>query len=48
VMAQWTTGSTRVTSFGQPLLVLSSTAMCMPSGTPLLPPVATQVRVTAM
>lgn len=48
VTAQWTTGSTRVTSFGQPLLVLSSIAMCIPSGVPLLPPIATQVRVTAM
>ncbi len=47
VTAQWTAGTTRVTSFGQPLLVLSSTAVCMPTGTPLLPVVA-QLRVTAM
>jgi hypothetical protein len=41
-------GTARVTSMGQPLLVFSSTAICAPTGTPLLPPVSTQVRVTAM
>jgi hypothetical protein len=48
VTAQYTTGTVRVTSMGQPLLVFSSTAICVPTGTPLLPPVSTQVRVTAM
>ena len=34
VTAQWTTGTTRVTSYGQPLLVQTSTATCVPTGTP--------------
>jgi hypothetical protein len=46
VTAQWTTGSTRVTSNGQPLLLLDSQAICAPTGTPLLITV-TQTRVTA-
>ena len=46
VTAQWTVGATRVTSNGQPLLVLTGTATCVPTGTPLLPMVA-QTRVTA-
>lgn len=46
VTAQWLTGSTHVTSNGQPLVVLSSQAICAPSGTPLLITV-TQTRVTA-
>ena len=48
VTAQYMVGTVRVTSMGQPLLVFSSTAICAPTGTPLLPPVSTQVRVTAM
>lgn len=47
VTAQWTTGSVRVTSLGQPLLVLSSLALCTPTGTPLTVTV-TQTRVSAM
>jgi hypothetical protein len=47
VTAQWLVGSTRVTSSGQPLVVLSSQAICAPTGTPLLITV-TQVRVTAI
>jgi hypothetical protein len=47
VTAQWTSGSTRVTSNGQPLLVQSSQAICAPTGTPLLI-VATQPRVSAI
>jgi hypothetical protein len=47
VTAQWLVGSTRVTSNGQPLVVLSSQAICAPTGTPLLITV-TQVRVTAI
>ena len=47
VAAQWLVGSTRVTSNGQPLVVLSSQAICAPTGTPLLIAV-TQTRVTAM
>jgi hypothetical protein len=47
VTAQWVSGSTRVTSNGQPLLVLSSQAICTPTGTPLMI-VSTQTRVSAM
>jgi hypothetical protein len=47
VTAQWVAGTTRVTSFGQPLLVQSGQAICAPTGTPLLP-LVTQMRVMAM
>jgi hypothetical protein len=47
VTAQWMVGTTRVTSNGQPLVVLSSQAICAPTGTPLLI-VVTQTRVTAL
>jgi len=47
VSAQWLVGTTRVTSNGQPLVVMSSQAICAPSGTPLLITV-TQTRVTAI
>lgn len=47
VTAQWTSGTTRVLSNGQPLVVQSSQAICTPTGTPLLI-VATQARVTAL
>ena len=47
VTAQWITGTTRVFSNGQPLLVQSSQAICAPSGTPLIIAV-TQVRASAM
>jgi hypothetical protein len=46
VTAQWTIGSTRVTSNGQPLLLITGMAICAPTGTPLLPIMA-QTRVTA-
>lgn len=46
VTAQWVTGTVRVMSNGQPLLVQSSQAICAPTGTPLLP-LVTQARVTA-
>ena len=46
VTAQWTTGSGRVTSLGQPLLLLSSVAVCTPTGTPLTVTV-TQTRTSA-
>lgn len=46
VTAQWVTFSTRVTSNGQPLVLLDSQAICAPTGTPLLI-VSTQTRVTA-
>jgi len=47
VTAQWITGTTRVTSKGQPLVVQSGQAICSPTGTPLLP-LVTQTRVTAI
>jgi hypothetical protein len=47
VTAQWVTAATRVTSNGQPLLLQDSQAVCMPTGTPLLPLVV-QPRVSAM
>jgi len=47
VTAQWLSGTTRVLSDGQPLLVQSSQAICVPTGTPLLI-VATQPRVSAL
>ncbi|MGH7062539.1 MAG: hypothetical protein ACREET_00525 [Stellaceae bacterium] len=46
VSAQWITGTLRVTSNGQPLLIQTSQAICAPTGTPLLP-VVMQTRVTA-
>jgi hypothetical protein len=47
VTAQWITGATRITSSGQPLLLLNSQAICAPTGTPLMITV-TQTRVTGM
>ena len=47
VTAQFSTGSVRVTSNGQPLLLLDSLAICAPTGTPLMI-VMTQLRATAM
>jgi hypothetical protein len=46
VTAQFVVGSTRVLSQGQPLLLLDSQAICVPTGTPLMT-VVTQTRVTA-
>ena len=47
VTAQWVTAATRITSNGQPVLLLDSQAICAPTGTPLLI-VATQMRVTGI
>jgi len=47
VSAQWLTGTTRVLSNGQPLLVQSSQAICAPTGTPLLV-IVTQTRASAI
>jgi hypothetical protein len=47
VTAQFVTSATRLTSNGQPLLLLDSQAICAPTGTPLMI-VATQTRVTGM
>lgn len=46
VTAQFLTGSTRVLSNGQPLILFDSQALCTPTGTPLLITV-TQTRVIA-
>jgi hypothetical protein len=47
VTAKFITCALRVTSNGQPLLLLDSQALCVPTGTPLIITV-TQTRVTAM
>jgi hypothetical protein len=47
VTAQWITGTTRVLSNGQPLLINAGQSICAPTGTPLLP-LVTQTRVVAM
>lgn len=47
ISAQFVTAATRVTSNGQPLLLIDSQAICAPTGTPLVI-VASQTRVTAM
>jgi uncharacterized Zn-binding protein involved in type VI secretion len=47
VTAMWSTGTTRVLSNGQPLVVQSSMATCAPTGTPLII-VVTQTRVSAI
>ena len=47
VTGQFITASTRLTSMGQPLLLLDSQAICVPTGTPLIIAV-TQTRVTGM
>ncbi len=47
VTAQWVTSATRLTSDGQPLLLLDSQAICAPTGTPLLI-LTTQTRVNGM
>jgi len=44
VTAQWISGSTRITSNGQPILLMDSQAICAPTGTPLLVTL-TQMRV---
>jgi hypothetical protein len=47
VTAQWVTSATRVSSMGQPLLLIDSQAICAPTATPLLI-VTTQTRATGM
>jgi hypothetical protein len=46
-IANWVTAATRLTSNGQPLLLMDSQAICAPTGTPVLV-VAAQTRVTGM
>jgi hypothetical protein len=43
VTGQWIVGTTRVTSNGQPLVIFTGMAQCIPTGTPLLP-VSSQTR----
>lgn len=45
VTAQWTVGTTRVTSNGQPLVIFGGAATCVPTGVPLLS-IQSQTRVT--
>jgi len=47
VTANWVTAATRVTSNGQPVLLLDSQAICAPNGTPLTI-AATQTKVSAI
>jgi hypothetical protein len=47
ITAQWIVAATRVTSNGQPLVLMDSQAICAPNGTPLLSVVA-QTRVIGM
>jgi hypothetical protein len=47
ITAQWIVAATRVTSNGQPLVLMDSQAICAPNGTPLIPVVA-QMRVIGM
>ncbi len=47
VSAQFVTAAARITSNGQPLLLLDSQAVCAPTGTPLIIAM-TQARVTGM
>jgi len=47
VTAQFVSAATRITSNGQPLLLLDSQAMCAPTATPLII-VVTQTRATGM
>jgi len=44
ISAQWVVAALRVSSNGQPLVLMDSQAMCAPNGTPLLP-VSAQMRV---
>ncbi|HEY3757407.1 MAG TPA: hypothetical protein VGL42_14745 [Opitutaceae bacterium] len=46
VTAQWAVGAVRVTSLGQPVALMTGVAVCVPTGTPLLP-VSAQTRVLA-
>jgi hypothetical protein len=46
VTGQWLVGAVRVTSEGQPVIIMTGASVCMPTGTPLVP-VAAQTRVLA-
>ena len=40
VTAQWVVGAVQVQSQGQPVAILTGTATCVPTGTPLIPVMA--------
>jgi hypothetical protein len=46
VTAQWVMGAVEVVSMGQPVVIMTGVAVCVPTGTPLVPVVA-QMRVLA-
>ncbi|HEX3717790.1 MAG TPA: hypothetical protein VH595_07460 [Verrucomicrobiae bacterium] len=46
VTAQWVVGAVQVLSEGQPVVIMTGTAICAPTGTPLVPVVA-QTRALA-
>jgi len=46
VTGQWVMGAVRVMSMGQPVVIMTGMAVCVPTGTPLLPVMA-QTRVLA-
>ena len=46
VTAQWVVGATRVLAGGIPVVIQGGTAVCVPTGTPLLP-IVVQPRVVA-
>jgi hypothetical protein len=46
VTAQWLVGASRATSEGQPLVIMTGTSICTPTGTPLTA-VNAQTRVLA-
>lgn len=46
VTGQWLVGAVRVTSEGQPVVIMTGVSVCAPTGTPLVP-VAAQTRVLA-
>jgi hypothetical protein len=46
VTAQWSVGAVQVTSEGQPVVIMTGVATCVPTGTPLMP-VTAQTRAIA-
>ena len=46
VSGQWVVGAVQVLSEGQPVVIMTGTAICAPTGTPLVP-VSAQLRVLA-
>ena len=46
VTAQWVVGAVQVMSEGQPVVIMTGVATCVPTGTPLVP-VTAQTRVIA-